>query len=243
MIISHKHRYLFVELPHTGSSTISIELCQYYDGVPILYKHARYHEFLKTADAEEEKYFIFSCIRNPLDTAVTSYFRLKTIPDIVKRHTRWISRRYTLKRCAFIQNTDADFPAYFKKFYRFPYDNWSSLSHKEVDFIIHFENLQDDFSKVLKLLGIDQRRPLPVRNKTAGKRKDFWSYYTPEIRDQAIRVFGPFMKKWGYDFPPEWGDNSIPWLSQVQYDVLGVLRRHMIWPLAQLTRKPLPVTK
>lgn len=236
MIISHKHKYLFVELPHTASTATSKELCENYDGIPILRRNAYYHEFLKIANAEEKTYFVFSCIRNPLDQSVSFYFRLKTNHKANytnPKRLRKIEGHVTntdLRKFDYIGNTNADFPTYFKKFYslkkfyRFPYDNPSRLSHKDFDFIIRFENLQDDFSKVLKLIGIEQKRALPLVNKTSEKRDDFLSHYTPEIYDQARRVFGPFMKKWGYDFPPEWGDNSVPWLSQAHFHILSIIR-------------------
>ena len=78
MIISHKHRYLFVELPHTASSAIRHELREYYDGVPILQKHSYYHQFLEIASEQEQRYFVFSTIRNPLDVTVTLYFKYKS---------------------------------------------------------------------------------------------------------------------------------------------------------------------
>ena len=77
MIISHKNKYLFVELQHTASSAISRELRVNYGGEPILRKLARYHEFLKAASAEEKNYFVFSGIRNPLDVAVTIYIKVR----------------------------------------------------------------------------------------------------------------------------------------------------------------------
>lgn len=66
MVISDKYKYLFVELPHTGSTAISRELCEYYDGTQILSKHIFYHQFLKTATPKRKNYFVFSCIRKPL---------------------------------------------------------------------------------------------------------------------------------------------------------------------------------
>ncbi len=63
MIISHQHKYLFVELPHTGSTAISHELREHYDGVSILEKHATYYQFLKVATAEEKQYWLMSSKR------------------------------------------------------------------------------------------------------------------------------------------------------------------------------------
>lgn len=231
MIISHQHKYLFVELEHTGSTAISQELCANYAGAPILHKHAFYHEFQKIASAEEKKYFVFASVRNPLDEAVSLYFKCKnnhknnfTNPAMRKKNGGHISDD-DLQRFRFIRDAGADFPVYFKKFYTMPYDNFSSLAHKKFDFILRFENIQDDFAQVLKMMGIEQTRPLPATNKTAGKENHFLSFYTPDIRDQAKRVFGPFMQKWDYEFPPEWGDNSIPWSDQVQFQAISTLKR------------------
>src|SRR2546426_260618 len=40
LIVSHKHRYVFVELPRTGSTAVRHELRELYDGTPILHKHS-----------------------------------------------------------------------------------------------------------------------------------------------------------------------------------------------------------
>ena len=98
MIISHTHRYLFVELPRTGSTAISRELVQNYEGAHILWKHATYQDFLKVAKPEEKEYFVFSGIRNPLDDAVSRYFKIMT--DHRERFTdpEKLKRRRELER-------------------------------------------------------------------------------------------------------------------------------------------------
>jgi hypothetical protein len=174
MVISQKHRYLFVELPNTASTAIRRELCEHYDGMPILRKHAYYSEFLKIASAEEKTYCVFSCIRNPLDVAVTVYVKYKTnhkgvYTDPEKTRMHVLLPRAALRRFNFIRSTGADFPTFLKRFYRFPYNDWSSLSHDKFDFVIRFENLQDDFAKVLELIGVEQKRSLPLVNPTQGK--------------------------------------------------------------------------
>ena len=232
MVISHKYKYLFIELPHTASTAIGAELCENYDGLKILRKHSTYYEFQRTASAEEKRYFVFSGIRNPLDEAVSNYYKFK-----VNHKERYSDPRKKEKGIVtddevelynLIQATNADFYAFLKKDYRPPYDNWSCLSHKRFDFVIRFEHLQEDFSEVLRLIGIEQKRPLPVKNKAGGRSGDFALYYTPEMYEDARRIFGPFMKKWGYEFPTEWGDVSVSRLHQIQFYVLGVCR-NLYW--------------
>ncbi len=67
MIISHKYKHLFIELPLTASTAVSKELGENYGGSWILYKHAAYQDFLRQATAEEKEPFVFSSSHNPLD--------------------------------------------------------------------------------------------------------------------------------------------------------------------------------
>ena len=122
-----------------------------------------------------------------------------------------------------VRRTGADFPAFFQHVYRWPipYDNFSSEAHDRFGYVMRFENLTADFGKVLDLLGIPAKRSLPVVNATAEKGKEFASYYPPEIVPRAKWIFGPFMRRWGYAFPAEWGTSPPPASSQVAYQVFG----------------------
>ncbi|MGI8951204.1 MAG: sulfotransferase family 2 domain-containing protein [Chitinophagaceae bacterium] len=229
MVISDKYKYLFIELYFTGSTAISSELCELYDGKKILSKHSRYHEFLKTATNEQKKYFVFSSIRNPMDVVVSGYLKFKnnhkgryTNPKEWRINGGTISNK-NLKMYEIIKNLS--FEKYFKEFYKIPYDNWSTAAHNEFDFILRFENIQNDFREVLTKLNIEPKRELPQKNKTIGKEEDFTKYYTPEIRERAIFVFGPFMKKWGYSFPAEWNVKKVSSLSSALFTLLGAARK------------------
>ena len=231
MVYSHTHKYLFIELPHTASTAVRNELCDVYDGHIILKKHSYFHTLPRSQRERMKAYFKFSCIRNPADVIVTEYFKLKndhgqfyTDPACWKRNGGFISDR-ALKRFRFIQQTQSDFPTFFKKFHHHPYVNWSNLSHKSFDFIIRFEELQSDFSRVLASLDIEQQRPLPIKNPTDEKSKDFWTYYTPEIRPLARHVVGPLMRLWDYEFPAEWGYHSIPVRSRLEFQAVNVIKR------------------
>ena len=225
MVVSEKHRYVFVELPRTGSTAIANELCEQYAGFRTLYKHATYEEFRKFAPEEQHSYFVFSCIRNPLDDVVSIYAKyaqdrrnLYRDSDKLRKQSRNILERMRdNRRMHFIERNNADFAAFFRKFYRFPYSRWSDLSHANFDYLIRFEQLQADFADALQHIGIIPKRALPERNRTQGKNPDYLSYYTPEIVPRAKRVFGPYMKKWGYRFPESWGDSEPSWLNQLEY--------------------------
>lgn len=244
MVISHKYRYCFVELPHTASSAISKELTEHYAGLEVLHKHAKYEEFLRVASEAERGYFVFSGIRNPMDEAVSLYFKYKknhagnyTNPAKFKRNGGHVSEA-DLRIYNFIVRNDASFGDFLRQFYKVPYDNWSALSHARFAYVIRFENLQDDFAEVLRRLDIEQQRPLPPFNVTQGKEGHYLTHYTPDVVGYAKRIFGPFMQQWGYAFPAEWGDATVPAVARAEYALLKPLRR-LRWQL-QVARSRMP---
>ena len=237
MIISHKHKYLFVELPMTGSTAISQELREKYDGISILQKHSTYYDFCRSASEEEKKFFIFAGIRHPLDQVVSHYFKFKTGHNgqftgdyhtaKLKKSLRFrLAYTYShLRRYQFIQENDADFGTFFLKFYKLPYNSWSSMDHDRFDYVVRFEELADDFAAVVARMGLDLERPLPQQNKTADKETNFFSYYnSAEVQKRAMRVFGPYMKQWGYEFPDSWGSAAISWRTQTEFAVANLFR-------------------
>ena len=231
MIISQQNKYLFIEIPHTGSTAIKHELCNHYQGVSILKKHSFYSDFLKIAGPEEKNYFVFAGIRNPLDEAVSHYFKFKTNhrgmftrPD-KRTKVGFLQDRRARMMYSDIQNKYLDFQAFFMKYYKVPYTNFASLITGHYDYLLRFERLQEDFARVLRILGLEPIRSLPVRNPTEGRKADFSSYYPPSLIPRAKRVFGPFMRQWGYEFPAEWGEANITWFNQFEFQFFTFLRK------------------
>ena len=223
MIINHEHRYVYVEVPRTGSSAVRKELRVMYGGQPILRKHASYRDFLRQATDDEKTYFVFSGVRNPLDVAVTRYIHLKgnvkdhfTDPWSIKVRNS-IASKIERRIYAWIQRRDATFEQFLKRWYLLPYDTWTSLDHSSIDMVLRFEHLPEDFEEALRRIGLEPQRPLPVVNKTPGRERDFVSYYTPEAIKRAVWVFGPYMEEWGYPMPEQWGPVRTPawsWILQ-----------------------------
>lgn len=231
MIISHRYRYVFVELPRTGSTAVSAELREHYDGQPILRKHATYSDFLRQATEDEATYFVFSTVRNPLDIAVTRYVHLRENPrghftdanEIAVRNA--LAGRLERRVYRWLHRHDATFEQFLLRWYVVPYDTWSSLDHKRMDHVMRYESLGRDFEAVLRRLGIEPARSLPARNVTPGKDPDFASYYTPRAIARASWIFGPYMQEWSYDFPESWGARRVPLRARLFLRVARVFRR------------------
>ena len=228
MVISKEHKYLFIELYFTGSTAISAELCELYQGKKILSKHSRYHEFLKNATPEEKKYFVFSCIRNPMDTVVSGFMKFKT-----NHHGKYTDPKEWRRNGGTITDKnlelynkikDLSFEEYFRKYHKLPYDNWSNVAHDKFNYIIKFEDIQTGFAEALNELGLNQIRELPQKNKTSQK-DSFIKYYTPEIREHAIFIFGPFMEKWGYKFPEDWNVKKAGNSSKLLFNLLAIVKK------------------
>lgn len=230
MIISHKYRYLFVELQRTASWAIRDELKENYSGEEILKKNSTYHAFCKKATDAEKNYFVFSGIRNPLDRTISFYEKLKHDPKnyisrIAYKKSKTLADRYFLKQYEFVKKNKASFSRYLKKFYYLPYDDRSCMNHDSFDFVYRFENLQDDFAEILHRIGIDPVRPLPIVNKTKGKSSNLRSYLDEDAVKHAVRVFGPFMEKWGYMEPFDERTFNITGFDRFRYRCFCMIRR------------------
>lgn len=212
MIVSDEFRYVFISTPHTACTAISGELCDLYGGETIFKKHTSAAKFLRSANRDERRYFFFTGIRNPLDATVTRYLKLKnnqngmfTDPAHFAVNGGFITEE-RLKVFRFIQDNKASFSEYFSRFIRKPpYDGDVVLHNIETsDFLIRYENLQEDFSQSLKKLGITQIRPLPIINRTAGRTKSWEAYYEKSDIIRAKELYSQRMLKLGYSFPSGW---------------------------------------
>jgi len=235
MIISHKYKYVFVELPQTASSAIARELKENYDGHEILFKHALYStNFLKQATPEEKQYTRIGGLRNPMDICVSNYFKFKTDhenrysnPKLLKHGflRKYFMRWWNVRQYRSIVEKGEDFEGFFMRAYTVPYASWSIIEHKQMDHIIRFENLNADFAEALKRIGVEKVRDIPVANKTAEKTKTFWEYYASDkAKRRAKFIFGPYMQRWSYDFPPDWNHIKIPWYAFALYHCVNVAR-------------------
>jgi hypothetical protein len=232
LIISQRYRYLFIEIPLTGSWSIRNELLDHYDGFEILHKHATYPDFLRIATDEEKKYFVVAGCRNPLDEQVSSFFKLKSDHKGLYSDPKPSINSFAIDYAdidAFkaIQKPDASFESFFlsSKIWARPYSNMIDISSPNLDFVIRFERLNEDFSQLLTQLGVRQVRPVPVSNKTLQRTVKWESYYTQPMIPRAKRIYGPFMNKWGYEIPEEWGDYKESQIREAEYRLSVAMKK------------------
>ncbi len=226
MIISHEHRYVFVQVPDSASTAMGRELCALYDGEEIGAKHDHLVTLHAATDGRYRDYFAFGTIRHPLEIMVARYFKLKvdrggmfTNPEFWVENGGHITERQR-ERYQFIQEKDADFPSYFLRFaprlYESPY--FTGLLDR-FDLVLRKESLDRDFRAALARLGIQAQRDIPPANVTPARKGPFADYYTPEIRERTVASFGPYMRRWGFAFPEAWGARRPPRAAMLEYEL------------------------
>lgn len=208
MIISHTHKYCFFAIPRTGSQALSQHLLDNYAGLYIPPMHQSYLEFNQSSDYSFEEYTSFTIVRNPLDSLVSSYFKMRN------DHNGRFSRGYfkngrpisetKLKEFDFIQSNDASYSEYFLRFITDVYWLPRHISTaKCVDHVLKYEHLERDFNSLCAALDLNYK-PIPIINPTQGRKSNWTEYYTIEARERAKKVCLPIMKEWSYDFPQDW---------------------------------------
>jgi hypothetical protein len=228
MVISHKYRYLFVEVPLTGSWTIRQELCDNYEGMPILHKHATYQQFRRVATPKEMGYFVFGTVRNPLDMLVSQYIKIATNHGggfaNVEAAQQFLSDYSDVKKYSAILKGKMNFADYLIAYHQRPYSDLLDNSYKYLTYLLRFEDLQNGFDEVLASLSIKKYGTLPITNQTVEKFNNWESYYPFELRMHAKKICTPYMMRYGYEFPVSWGNFDTVNYHVVKYNVYNLIR-------------------
>lgn len=159
------------------------------------------HYELIFSKREFENYFKFTFARNPWDRLVSAFLFLKKgginkvdrvwseqnlshYNDFHTFVTEWVNRKNI--------NTWKHFvPQY--KFVCEPGDQTP-----KVDFIGHFERLENDFNYIQNKLG--KTSNLQHLNKTGGTKRDYKEYYTEDTKKLVADVYKEDIRIFGYDF-------------------------------------------
>ena len=166
-----------------------------------------------------------------METVITIYEKMRlnkkgnfTNPELFTENGGHISRKQR-KQYDYIRKNNASFQEYFLKFYTQPFDNFARLTFDKCNYIIRYENISHDYKEALKRAGVKDPKPLPMANKTSGKKQDLEEYYTKDIQRRALFIFGPFLKKYNYTFPKRWQNKQIPHTAYILFHVIGFIRK------------------
>jgi len=200
-MISLQKRFLFVHIPKTAGNSIQSVLRDYsedelvalrkeQDGIERfglrnprykVKKHSTLNEYRDALeDGKFRSLYKFTCVRNPWDRMVSYYFTPTQNPETWnrKKFRGIISKVVSVADYLRLDNADID-----------PFAN--------VDYIMRFENLADDFRAVCAAIGISPRT-LPQYNRST--RGHYSKYYDDELRELVRNRFAAEIDRFGYAF-------------------------------------------
>ena len=200
-MISFQKRFLFVHIHKTAGNSIQSILRRYsedeivsvrahQDGIERfglrnpnykIKKHSTLGEYRDAlGDEQFRSLYKFTCVRNPWDRMVSYYFTPTQSPESWdrKKFRNMISKAVSVADYLRLDWDEAD-----------PFAN--------VNYIIRFENLADDFRTVCGTLGISPTT-LPQYNRSS--REHYSKYYDEELRHLVRTRFAAEIKRFGYTF-------------------------------------------
>jgi len=214
-MISLKYNFLFIHVPKTGGNSIQNILAdysedtltayeEYQDGVERfeisnstykLKKHSKLTRYRKVLPAKlYQQLFKFATIRNPWDKMISLYFSPHRGTDTWDRE----SFIQLIEKAPLLQDfvTLPSFRDRLEKKLGLPAR--PRPLDKDIDHLIRFENLNDDFKEVCRKIGLPAVPELPVRNQ--GNRKHYSIYYDDELIDMVARKFTNEIESGDYSF-------------------------------------------
>jgi len=205
-IISHKHRFIFVEVPKAASRTILRVLRR--GDFEIQSTNSPISELLRS-EPELMTYYRFSVVRNPWSRLVSTW-KNKVLdpenPQIVK-NTRGLHEGMTF--ADFLEEilnspigNDLFADRHWKSQYTFISDD---DGNPLVDAICRMENLEEDMNQIFERIGLLEIAPeeLPRLNATTEKDEDYFSYrehFSPEQKNLISRRYSTDIINFDYSF-------------------------------------------
>lgn len=217
---------LFIMAPRTGCSAIGRALISEFDGVwlpesDILSpdgllivgrKHCTPSQIIEhriLSGEEMESLFKVTCVRNPFDSLVSLYTKRRDFPmerlndasfwmhrvpealrevECCRSHTfaQWIKRRYRVR--SLLAALGVRRAGMFDQF------------TQGADFVMRFENLQEDFDEALRRVGVEEKITIPRVNRTLGRDPKYRSYYSAGSRKIVERGFRRDLDRYGFKF-------------------------------------------
>lgn len=197
MRVSHKHKFISISIPKTGSTSIRWALDKYSDqksvsdGCDTFYHHSTYSRLQERLDYIDD-YFVFAFVRNPWDRAVSHW-------NYINSYAQSGRDLHYKKYCNETLKSIDSFSDFLKSKHTIgPCLNW--VQHLEgigVDHVGKMETIQEDFNIVCDKIGIPQQQ-LPHHNKT--NHKHYSEYYDDETREIVAQKYAKDIEYFGYKF-------------------------------------------
>lgn len=183
----HLNKFVFIHINKTGGSSVEKAL-----NIPFEHKTAL-EKIEEIGQGNWSSKLTFTVIRNPWDKVVSHYhYRVQTnqtnLRDKPIAFKKWVQRTYGNQDPFYYDN-----PKMFM-----PQIDWISdkTGNILVDKIVRFENLDNEFIEVMKILGKNVTLP----HVKSSKRRKYVDYYDEETVTIIQNWFRQDIKHFGYEF-------------------------------------------
>lgn len=233
MILSHRHRFIFIKTLKTAGTSIEVSLGRFCGPDDVLTpitpaeeghsprNHAGFYNHMPAAEIRSRvgpeiwaSYFKFTFERNPWDKVVSYFHWVQALGH------RFVSF--------------ADFIAQCVRQERFPLQLPSSrgLYHIDgklaVDRVGRYESLVQDLGEICAKVGLDFDGALPhAKGGLRPKGRPYADYYTPETRAMVALYFAPEIRELGYRFDERGSEpeDLVAQLGALGPELLGAIPR------------------
>jgi hypothetical protein len=212
VVISHKHKFIYIKTRKTASTSIQILLGNYCDENDIMtpinlvsteegklynekavnyegfQSHMSANQVMKKVGKETWKsYFKFSFERNPWDKVVSYYSHMKAIKKTDKTFEEWLI------------TTEVD-P--LKQPINYPlYTIRSGLKRKVVlDYIGKYETLREDLEHILQKLNLPFLNLTKEKSNFRGKNKEYREFYNDKLKKIVEKNYKEEIDLFSYKF-------------------------------------------
>ncbi|GGA13492.1 sulfotransferase family 2 domain-containing protein [Okeania sp. KiyG1] len=228
MLISHKHKFIFVHVQKTAGQSVTETLKK---NVPDLEKLVTQHKHGSAITGRDilgvdkwNEYYKFAFVRNPWDRLVSWYSMILGIcldekmsqnysnynlwHKVVRnyRKYRYLNRPHNSKFYSYVLKNCNSFEDFIKNSHR---DNMKNMRNQLdylvdeegniiVDFIGKFESLGDDFNQLKSNLNLPHMELPHVTHKS--KHRNYQEYYNDEIREIVQERYHQDIKYFNYNF-------------------------------------------
>jgi hypothetical protein len=185
MLISHKHKFVFISIPKTGSTSVRNSLSQYGDVFSSsdtkspLYLHIKAKDLKKYFIENKwnwNEYYKFAFVRNPWDSIISQYYyKLNFINreklDLPYNKNFMINCKLLKRKCKnFHEAVQLNLLTFENQVSWTIDDEGKNL----INFIGRFENINQDFETICQQIGLPETK-LKHQNKT--EHLNYCEYY------------------------------------------------------------------
>mgnify|MGYP003660132924 CR=1 FL=1 len=224
MIISHKHKFIFIHPPKCAGTSIEVSLASVcadddiigpvtLEGLPDDYKHPNTFEetsggIYNAMLAKEIKnyvgsdcwneYFKFSVMRNPWDRSISAWhWHNRSTTDYLWKY----AQDESLNEWGVLNKASFMYYLNIKPFHPISISKQLQIGGTfDIDYLIRFEDLNDSYKKVCDILNI---KPIKLPNAKSGyksKKVHYSKFYNDETKEIINQRYKDDIDNFGYKF-------------------------------------------